>query len=142
MRWAVTGGAPALRPAATRATDAAVRYGVDPAQRDAVELAIHELLVNALTHGHGGDPSLPIGLRVARPDGRAVTVAVTDRAVHGPWEGPPRRPPAAGVTSSSGRGWQLIRAVATAAHTCRVAGGGTLVLIELPTVHAVSGARR
>ena len=142
MRWAVTGGAPALRPAATRATDHAVALGADPDRSDLIEVAVHELLVNALAHGNGGDHRLPIGLRVARPDGRAVTVAVTDRAVHGPWEGPPRRPTAAAVTSSSGRGWQLIRAVATAAHTCRVAGGGTVVLIELPTVHAVSGTRR
>ena len=141
MRWSVTGGAPALRPAARRAVDRAVALGADPDRRDHIELAVHELLANALEHGHGGDPDLAIGILVTRRGAGAVTVEISDRAVRGPWRAPaPTRPAHRADPPCRGRGWQLVDAVATASSAGGDDAGATVVRIELPTLHAGPGS--
>ena len=136
MRWSVTGGARVLRPAARRAADRAVALGADPDRRDHIELAVHELLANALEHGHGGDPDLAIGIRVARSGAGPVTVEVTDHAVAGPFQAPAPARPARGVDPCRGRGRQLVEAVATSSSAGGDDAGATVVRIELPTLHA------
>ena len=141
MRWAVTGGVSALQPAAVRAAGQAERLGVDPARRDVVELAVHELLANALEHGHAGDPELPIDVEVDRRGGGPVTVRITDQAVAGPWDGATVAGTGDAVPSRRGRGWWLVRAGVSSA---RVHSGpdATVVVVELATMPAVAGAGR
>lgn len=141
MRRTVIGGAPALRPAAVRTADHAVRLGVDPAQRDAVELAVHELLANALEHGHAGDPALPIDVEVDGQDGGPVTVRVTDRAVRGPFEGRTRLDRGDVVPARPGHGWRLIHAGVSGVRV-HSGPGATVVVAELATVPAVAGPDR
>lgn len=140
MRWTVTGGAAALRPAAVRAADRAVRLGVDPARREAVELAVHELLANALEHGHAGDPVLPIDVEVDGQDGGPVTVRVTDRAVCGPWEAR-RVDNRDAVPACRGHGWRLVHAGVCGVRV-HSGPGATVVVAELATVPTVAGPDR
>ena len=114
--------------------------GADPDRRDHIELAVHELLANALEHGHGGDPDRAIRIRVARSGAGAVTVEVTDRALRGPWDGARPAGDAHGVASRRGRGWQLVAAVATSFRAGGDDAGATVVRIELPTLHAGPGS--
>ncbi|MFO7961259.1 MAG: ATP-binding protein [Nitriliruptoraceae bacterium] len=130
MRWQVTGGVGSVRPAAVRAADRAVQLGVGAARRSEVALAVHELLANALEHGHGGDPALPIDLRVRRGHGDTIRIEVTDRAVDGLWQGPDGDRHRCEPLACRGHGWQLVTAVADA---LRVEGavGATVVRVDL-----------
>ncbi|MEX2550692.1 MAG: ATP-binding protein [Nitriliruptoraceae bacterium] len=104
------GGAGALRPAARRVVTWIVGHGLDPARADRVELALHEVLANALEHGHGDDPQVPIVVTAGR-SGSAVEVAITDRALAGRRPTPPADPHDAGwsdrLFEARGRGLVL-----------------------------------
>ncbi len=130
----MTGGAPALRPAARRAADRAVELGAAPHRRDHIGLAVHELLANALAHGHHGDPTLPIDIEVACAADGSVTIRVTDRGLAGPWAGPPPPGAPAATLAARGRGWQLVRDAAVRHRILRV---GRATVVEL-TVAAPS----
>lgn len=110
VRFAVTGGPAALRPAAERAADAAVARGAVGAPRDALVLAIHELLANALEHGHLGDATIPVVVEVAVSGAGALTVRVEDRARGGAWHRTPPPAPPAPSLAERGRGLGLARA--------------------------------
>jgi anti-sigma regulatory factor (Ser/Thr protein kinase) len=88
--------------------------GLEPDRWDAAALAVHEALCNARAHGHRGDDSRPIELRLVRSAEHRLAVHVVDQALDGPWS-----PPAfhgARETSSSvpvndrGRGLRLMHA--------------------------------
>lgn len=84
VRIAVVGGPPALRPAARKLATLAVDAGLAADRADALEAGVHELLANALEHGHGGDARIPINLELAvDPDAMQLIVRVTDRATTG-----------------------------------------------------------
>lgn len=105
----VTGGPAALRPAAGRAAaDVVAIVGPDLAV-ERVELAVHEVLANALEHGHLGATDLAIGVTVHRV-GRRADVVVIDRALGGTarWIGAIDDDPQVG----RGRGWTLVEAIA------------------------------
>lgn len=141
-RLQVVGGPPALRPAARQITEA-VQRRAPVTDAGALELAVHELLANALEHGHLGDPSLPIDVEVAAGDGGTVTVRVTDRAVTGPWS-PQRSPGAQGhgrertAAGTRGRGLALV-AAATAELRIVATAGCTVVEVQLPVFRARGG---
>lgn len=56
----VVGGPPACRPAARRIAGLATARGLAPDRAADLELAVHEVLVNAVEHGHRGDAGEPI----------------------------------------------------------------------------------
>ena len=76
----VSGGPPALRPAAGRAACDVVAIVGDGLADGRVELAVHEVLANALEHGHLGAADVAIELTVHRVGDRAI-VAVADHAL-------------------------------------------------------------
>ena len=142
-RLRVTGGARTLRPAAQRVAADAVARGVPPAAAGAVELAIHELLANALEHGHLGDPTVPIDVEVTGVEEGEVTVRVADRALGGSWSA---RWPAGvdgdqpGVEARQLRGRGLTLVLAAAAGLQVVADDGcTAVLVRLSALPAPEG---
>ena len=97
--------------------DRLVVGGLDPGRRDAVELAIHEALCNALEHGHQGDPTIGIELRLTRPHHDRLEVTVVDSALGGPWSASSRTDPedrsvvaSTGEPGTRGHGLALIRA--------------------------------
>ncbi len=105
----VSGGPTALRPAAGRAAADVVAIVGGEVAAERVELAIHEVLANALEHGHLGATDVAIELTVQRVGDRA-TVAVGDHGLGGePW-----RVEAEGDDpwTVRGRGWTLARAIA------------------------------
>jgi anti-sigma regulatory factor (Ser/Thr protein kinase) len=122
----VAGGATALRPNARRVAAVAIGYGADPKRRAELELAVHELLANALEHGHLGDPAIPIRIEVTRDGAGAVTVHVADRALGGGGDPAPR---VRGPAADRGRGLLLARTVGTVRR--RTVAGCTLVSLEL-----------
>ncbi len=139
-RLRVHGGPESLRPAARRVRDDVLARGVAAEEAGAVELAVHELLANALEHGHLGDPAVPIDVEVTGADGREVTVRVSDQALGGRW--PARWPagadgaqPVGSTERLRGRGLTLARAAAAG---LRVVGdhGRTEVVVRLSTLRA------
>lgn len=102
----VRGRTEALRTAA----DGIVAHIADalgaPGRREHAVLAVHEVLANALEHGHLGDPRMPIVVEVEKA-ATGTVVRITDRARRGPWAGP-RAGPAAAAWATRGRGWRLV----------------------------------
>ncbi|TVP69620.1 MAG: hypothetical protein EA340_06985 [Nitriliruptor sp.] len=141
-RLRVHGGPQALRPAARRVRDDVLARGVAADEAAAVELAVHELLANALEHGHLGDPSVPIDVEVTGADGGEVTVRVSDRALGGRW---PARwsagadgQPGGSTERLRGRGLTLARAAAAGLGV--VGGHGrTEVVVQLSTFRPPHG---
>lgn len=83
--------------------DRLIAAGLAPDRRDAVELAIHEALCNALEHGHGGDPRIGIELRLTRRQRDRLEISVVDAALCGPWSPPLGEEPAGrSVAASTG----------------------------------------
>ncbi len=78
----VDGDAARSRQGARLIADAVVRAGIPSARLPDIELAVHEALVNAVRHGHLGDPTIPVEVAVVRGD-TAVSVHVRDRALGG-----------------------------------------------------------
>ncbi len=108
--------------------------GVPPDRAAAIELAVHELLANALEHGHLGDPSRPIEVEVTGAERGVVTVRVTDQALGGGW---PRRCPTEVPSPAAlrGRGLTLARS-AGAELGVTSAARGTEVVLRLSTLPA------
>lgn len=130
-RWSVTGGPGALRPAARTIAAAVVARGVPPTRAAAVELVAHELLANALEHGHLGDVDLPIDVEVEPSGTDRVLLRVVDRAVGGPWSPPSRSGgDPTGSDAERGRGLVLVAAAATAWRVVATARS-TCVEVEL-----------
>lgn len=122
------GGEPArIRQAARLIAGVVQRAGIPPARFEAIELAVHEALTNAVRHGHRGDPEVPVQIAVAHDD-TAVSVCIRDRAMGGSappgdgaragssagsrsLDGAPRQdaPPPSALTEH-GHGWTLIAA--------------------------------
>jgi anti-sigma regulatory factor (Ser/Thr protein kinase) len=123
VRLEVRGGPSALRPAADRVV-AAFAVGVAAPRRAELVLAVHELLANALEHGHLGDPALPVVVEVVRDEAGAATVRVVDRARGGRWS-PAVTPPR---LAARGRGLELVRAVGDG---LRVLSGSDRTVVEL-----------
>ena len=142
-RLRVTGGPRALRPAAQRITIDVLARGVPPAAAAAVELAIHELLANALEHGHLGDATVPIDVEVTGAEDGEVTVRVGDRALRGAaparWRtGDVGAEPGGGTEQLRGRGLTLVRAAAAGLRI--VADDGcTEVVVRLSALPAPEG---
>jgi anti-sigma regulatory factor (Ser/Thr protein kinase) len=106
--------------------------GVPTGRSAAVELAIHELLANALEHGHLGDPAVPIEVEVTGAAAGAVTVRITDRALGGGWT--VRRPDhPAPATRSRGRGLVLARSAVTTLEVVEE-GARTEVVVRVSTL--------
>ena len=107
-RWTVRGDAAGLRPVAAAVTAVAVERGAPASDAARLELAVHELLVNAVEHGNGGDPALPVDIEVAGSAPEPVRIRVGDTGAGGVWT-----PPAPGelppVTVGRGRGLTLVR---------------------------------
>lgn len=140
-----------LRAASARhhahATAAAVRGALadpctsagGPVEPAAVALAIHETLVNAWQHGHGGRSDLPVRLRLGHTT-RAVCLHVLDQGrvsagaggahdpVRAPVFGSRSMPPAAVTDVERGRGQLLIAAGCDEVAVHRHAGGTEVVL--------------
>jgi anti-sigma regulatory factor (Ser/Thr protein kinase) len=122
----VAGGATALRPAAARIAVVAIGYGADPERHAELELAVHELLANALEHGHLGDPTVPIRVEVTGDGAGRVTVHVADRALDGAGD-----PTPCGSDEARDRGRGLLLAGAVGTVRRRTVAGCTLVSLEL-----------
>jgi anti-sigma regulatory factor (Ser/Thr protein kinase) len=85
VRFELAGGPAALRPAAERIALAVIAAGATGTPLHDLVLAVHELLANALEHGHLGDPTIPVVAEVTRDQAGAVVVRVVDRARGGRW---------------------------------------------------------
>ncbi len=110
----VSGGPPALRPAAGRAAADVVAIVGGGHNGERVELAVHEVLANAFEHGHLGRVDVPIELTVHRVGDRAI-VSVSDHGLGGDGLGGDGQQ--IGTADDDpwgprGRGWLLTRAVA------------------------------
>jgi uncharacterized protein len=111
-RLAVTGGAAALRSAAEQVAALAVVAGGSPGRRDDLVLAVHELLANALEHGHRGDGTIPIVVEVVPGAGGGAMVRVADTAVDGPWDAARTHATAAAPADAErGRGLSIVTAL-------------------------------
>ena len=130
-RWRVRGDAGGLRPLAAAVTAAAVERGAPASGAARLELAVHELLVNAVEHGNAGDPALPVDIEVAGSAPEPVRIRVGDAGCGGVWS-----PPAPGelppVTQGHGRGLTLVRR-AVEALAVRCGPQGTEVTITVRT---------
>lgn len=95
-----------------RIVDALRDAGSDPDRSDAAGIAVHEALCNAHEHGHRGDHTRPVELRLTRSDAHRIAVTVVDRALGGPWSPPDvaggevHRP----TVTERGRGLRLMHA--------------------------------
>jgi anti-sigma regulatory factor (Ser/Thr protein kinase) len=125
-RWTVRGGVGALRAAAARTAVAACDLGVPPDRQGEVELAVHEALANAFEHGHLGDPGLPIGVELARPDPGTVIVRIRDHARGGGWE--PVASPEVPEEDERGRGRRLMHMLTDGIDVVVAAGATSVVL--------------
>lgn len=139
----VQGGPRALRPAAQRITAEVLRRGVPTDGAAMVELAVHELLANALEHGHLGDPSVPIDVEVSGVGHGEVSVRVSDRALGGGgpagWStGADPAEPAVATEQRRGRGLTLVRAAAAGLQIV-AEEGRTEVVVRLSTFRAPEG---
>ncbi len=142
-RLRVHGGPLTLRPAAQRVTVEVVSRGVPAHDAAAVELALHELLANALEHGHLGDPSVPVDVEVTGPEDDAVIVRVSDRALGGGWPAGSSADadgagPGGGTEELRGRGLTLVRAAAAGLWVV-ADDGRTEVLVRLSTLRVPRG---
>lgn len=145
-RLRVHGGPRALRPAAQRVTVEVLSRGVPADDAAAVELAVHEVLANALEHGHLGDPSVPIDVEVTGAEDNAVTVRVSDRALGGGWQtrstaGADGAEPGGGTEELRGRGLTLVRAAAAGLRVV-ADDARTEVVVRLSTFRAPRGGAR
>jgi len=84
----------------------------DEAAAFAVRLALEEALTNALRHGHGGDPSLPIELECRIGPDR-IHIVVNDQGPGFEPEAVPDPTADENLTIASGRGLALMRAFMT-----------------------------
>ncbi|MFE0757779.1 ATP-binding protein [Inquilinus sp. NPDC058860] len=103
--------------------------GLGEAARYRIALATHEAVINAMVHGNGRDPGLPVGLRVLR-DGADLVVHVADlgagfdpAAVADPLRPENRLLP-------GGRGLLLMRAMADEAGHAPGPNGGTVAILR------------
>lgn len=85
-----------------RALGEARAAGLTGTRLDDLRLAVHEVVRNAIDHGHLGDLAPPVDVEVVTDDGH-IEVQVTDRALGGRWEPPPVRTPAADRERGRGR---------------------------------------
>jgi anti-sigma regulatory factor (Ser/Thr protein kinase) len=104
----VAGGVDAVGAGARRIAAVAQELGL-PAYRTAgLRLAAHEVLVNAVEHGHLGDRDLSIDVEVVVDAAGTVTVRIADHALGGTWD--PAGDPRAAPPAERGRGLQLAAA--------------------------------
>ncbi len=101
------------RVALARVAAAVSACGLSPAQLERLKTAVAETTMNAIEHGNGGDPSLPVAV-VVDQDGDGLVVTVTDEARHGSTtaaaaEVPDLDAKLAGLQSPRGWGLFLIR---------------------------------
>ncbi len=66
------------RLAMDRVTEAVAPLGLDPRRLEQLKTAVSEAAMNAIEHGNGSDPEVPVDLRVHVGDG-SLCVAITDR---------------------------------------------------------------
>ncbi|RZU30797.1 ATP-binding SpoIIE family protein phosphatase [Blastococcus saxobsidens] len=123
------GGERAVLPRLAAAVDP---LGLPALRRDALATAVAEATMNAIEHGNGNRPELPVRLVVAATDD-AVLVTVTDRAVHGPSPEGPEQPDLdaklAGRQSPRGWGLYLMRNLVDEVRTRDQVGGHTVELV-------------
>jgi anti-sigma regulatory factor (Ser/Thr protein kinase) len=100
-----------------------------PGRREDAVLAVHEVLANALEHGHLGDPRVPIVVEVERSV-TAALVRITDRARRGPWVGP-RAGHAPSAWATRGRGWRLVEGGCDRAEVGPGDRDGATTIVEL-----------
>jgi anti-sigma regulatory factor (Ser/Thr protein kinase) len=126
----LTGGVAAVGAGARRIAALAQELGL-PAHRAAgLRLAAHEVLVNALEHGHLGDPETTIDVEVVADTAGTVTVRIVDRALGGTWD--PAGDPRAARPAERGRGLQLASASVDALTIHTSPGRSEVTLVTHP----------
>jgi serine phosphatase RsbU (regulator of sigma subunit)/anti-sigma regulatory factor (Ser/Thr protein kinase) len=118
------------RDAMDRVARAVEPLGLEPARLERLKTAVAETVMNAIEYGSGGDPSVPVDVRVDADDA-AITVRVTDRALSGPVpavEAPDLDAKLAGTQKPRGWGLFLIRHMVDAMDVAAEEGLQTVTL--------------
>ncbi len=114
----------------------AATAGFDEDDRQDIEAAVHECLVNAMLHGNRGDESRRITLELD-VDGGGLEVRVRDQGLG---FDPARLPDPLALENlcrSSGRGILLMKALMDAVIFCRPRGGGMEVRMRKSVPRAI-----
>lgn len=100
-----------------------------------LELTVHEAFINAVRHGNGSDPGLPVTITMkagGMPDSSALLVEVADCGAGFSLDGRTDFGDASGAAALSGRGLPLIAHFADAVRVERRPGGSVLLLRYIP----------
>jgi anti-sigma regulatory factor (Ser/Thr protein kinase) len=103
--------------------------GLDATRVAELDLAVHEVLVNAWQHGHGGDATRPVDVEVTRS---ATGLQVRVRDGGPPVDAAPSGPAVARHPDERGRGLVLARGLVDGLDR-RTLGAGTEVVLRVAT---------